>query len=142
MIRITDILCPIDFSEVSRHAFDRAVGVARGYDAVIHVLHVLPMSAAVHSVPVGPEGPGHFRLVDADRVLRDLPVFLALENPIGVSIDYHVLNAPVAYKEILVQAQRVSANLIVMGTHGRSGFERLLLGSVTERFCAPRVCQC
>ena len=133
MVRITDILCPIDFSEVSRHAFDRAVGVARCYDAVIHVLHVLPMSAAVHAVPVGPEGPGPFRLLDADRILRDLPGFLALENPIGVSIDYHVLDAPVAHKEILVQAQRVSANLIVMGTHGRSGFERLLLGSVTEK---------
>src|SRR4249919_1792727 len=73
VVRITDILCPIDFSEVSRHAFDRAVGVARCYDAVIHVLHVLPMSAAVHAVPVGPEGPGPFRLLDADRILRDLP---------------------------------------------------------------------
>ena len=68
MVRITDILCPIDFSEVSRHAFDRAVGVARCYDAVIHVLHVLPMSAAVHAVPVGPEEPGAFRLLDADRI--------------------------------------------------------------------------
>jgi nucleotide-binding universal stress UspA family protein len=133
VVPITSILCPIDFSEVSRHAFDRAVGVARCYGAVIHVLHVLPVHAAVSAVPFGPEGPGAFSLLDRDRVLHDLPGFLATEHPIGVSMDYHVLDAPVVHREVLVQAQRVAADLVVIGTHGRAGFERLVLGSVAEK---------
>jgi nucleotide-binding universal stress UspA family protein len=135
MVRFTQILCPIDFSESSRHAFDRAVGIARCYDATIAVLHVLPMPAAVHTVPFGPEGPGPFgvEVVDRHRVLSEFPRFLALEQPIGVPLTYHVIEAPSVQKEILHQADKLSAELVVMGTHGRSGFERLLLGSVTEK---------
>lgn len=134
MAHIQHILCPVDFSEFSRHAFDRAVGVARGYDAGIHVLHVLPMPTAVPAIPYGPEGPGPFQLdVDRPRVFAELPRFLAAEDPIGVPLAYHVTEAPSAHREILAQARRLAADLIVMGTHGRSGFERLLLGSVTEK---------
>ena len=56
MVLFKQILCPIDFSEFSRHAFDRAVSIARCYDAGISVLHVLPLPAVVHTVPFGPEG--------------------------------------------------------------------------------------
>jgi nucleotide-binding universal stress UspA family protein len=134
MVRIQQILCPVDFSEFSRHAFDRAVGVARGYDAAIHVLHVLPMPTGVPAIPYGPEGPGPFRReLDRPRAYAELPRFLSAEEPVGAPIAYHVAEAPAAHKEILTEARRVAADLIVMGTHGRSGFERLLLGSVTEK---------
>ena len=43
-INIRRILCPVDFSEVSRHAFDRAVAIARSYHAEITLLHVLPVA--------------------------------------------------------------------------------------------------
>ena len=135
MVRINQILCPVDFSEFSRHAFDRAVAVARAYSASITVLHVLPVPAAVPAVPYGPEGPGSFGLEPMDRahVLKDLPRFLSAETPVGVPLLYEAIEAPSAPKEILLQAQRLAADLVVMGTHGRSGFERLLLGSVTEK---------
>jgi nucleotide-binding universal stress UspA family protein len=135
MVRFTQILCPIDFSEFSRHAFDRAVGIARCYDAGIAVLHVLPVHAPVHAVPFGPEGPGPFgvEVVDRHRVLAELPTFLSLEHSIGVPVTYHVTEAKSAQKEILREAEKLSADLVVMGTHGRSGFERVLLGSVTEK---------
>lgn len=135
MIRIKQILCPVDFSEFSRHAFDRAVGVARCYDATIAILHVLPVPSAVPAIPYGPEGPGPFgfQTVDRERALAEIPRFLALESGIGPAIDYHVLESPSEHKEILVQARRLAADLIVMGTHGRSGFDRLVLGSVAEK---------
>jgi nucleotide-binding universal stress UspA family protein len=41
MVQIKNIICPVDFSEVSRHAFDRALAVARSYNGAITVLHVL-----------------------------------------------------------------------------------------------------
>jgi nucleotide-binding universal stress UspA family protein len=135
MIRIKRILCPIDFSDFSRHAFDRAVAVARCYDAAISVLHVLPVPSVVPAVPYGPEGPGPFgfQTIDRARVLAELPAFLAIEAGIGTPIDYHAVEAPSVHKEILLQAQRLAADLVVVGTHGRSGFDRLILGSVAEK---------
>ena len=135
MIHIKHILCPVDLSECSRHAFDRAVGIARCYDAKISVLHVVPAATAVAAIPFGPEGPGAFRLHPAEReqMLFEIPRFLGLEHWSGTPIEYHVVEAPSVHKEIVLQAERVAADLVVMGTHGRSGFERLMLGSVAEK---------
>lgn len=135
MYRIERILCPIDFSEFSRHAFDRAVGIARCYDAAIDVLHVLPEPAAAPAIPYGPEGPGAFGLptVTRERALAELPRFLGLDIPVGVPVERHVVEASSAAGEILRHAASVRADLIVMGTHGRSGIQRLLIGSVAEK---------
>jgi nucleotide-binding universal stress UspA family protein len=67
MVQITRIVCPVDFSEVSRHAFDRALAVARSYNGTITVLHVLPLHSAVPAVPYGPEGPGPFAFEESER---------------------------------------------------------------------------
>ena len=135
MIQIKHILCPVDLSEYSRHAFDRAVGVARCYDAKISVLHVVPLASVVPAVPFGPEGPSAFRFhaVDREQLMADVSRFLALEHWIGTPIEHHVVEAPSVHKEIVLQAERLSADLVVLGTHGRSGFDRLLLGSVAEK---------
>ena len=135
MIRINRILCPVDFSQFSTHAFDRAVALARAYGATICVLHVLPVANRVPAVPYGPEDPGPFgfHTFDRETVLAEIPRFLATERNIGVSIDYHVVDAPSVHKEILAQAELLSADLVVVGSHGRSGFDRLILGSVAEK---------
>jgi nucleotide-binding universal stress UspA family protein len=135
MIHMKRILCPIDFSDFSRHAFDRAAEVARCYGATVDVLHVLPVASTVPAVPYGPEGPGPFRLAVEDRggVLAELPRFLVGERSLGVPVEFHVVEAQSTQQAILDQAERLAADLLVLGTHGRSGFERLLLGSVAEK---------
>ena len=135
MVHIQHILCPVDFSEFSRHAFDRAVAIARSYSADVTVLHVLPVASAVPALPYGPEGPGPFgfEAVDRDRALAELSRFLAAEQAIGVPLHYVTIESPSVQKEILLQLSRVSVDLVVMGTHGRSGFNRLFLGSVAEK---------
>ena len=107
MIRINRILCPVDFSQFSTHAFDRAVALARAYGATICVLHVLPVVSPVPAVPYGPEGPGPFGVhtFDCETALAEIPASSPPERDIGVSIDYHVVDAPSVHKEILAQAE-------------------------------------
>jgi len=135
VVHFQHILCPVDFSEFSRHAFDRAVAVARSFGGDVTVLHVMPMPSAVPALPYGPEGPGPFgfQVVDRQRTLTELARFLALAPPPGVRIHEKVIEAPSVHQEVLTQISRTSADLVVMGTHGRSGFNHLILGSVAEK---------
>jgi nucleotide-binding universal stress UspA family protein len=135
MVRINTILCPIDFSDFSRHAFDRAVAIAKGDGASVTALHVAPFREA----PIYPYQESRaveaFLLSagDRDMLTTELKRFLALDAPLGVAVTCEVVDAPNVHHEILAQADRLRADLIVMGTHGRSGFQRLFLGSVTEK---------
>lgn len=133
MIRIANVLCPVDLSEPSRHALDYAVAVTRWCDAKLIVLHVyspLPPPLPVETMASSPELAGP---IAPAQVLRDVRRFC------GPSID--TLERPVEFlvkegnpgQEIVDEAERLAADLIVMGTHARKGVQRLLLGSVTER---------
>ena len=135
MVRINTILCPIDFSAFSRHAFDRAVAIAKGTGASVTALHVAPFQATPIYPYLEPQGVEAFMLSggDRDKLTAELTRFLAIEQPVGVRITCEVVDAPNVHHEILAQADRRKADLIVMGTHGRSGFQRLFLGSVTEK---------
>ena len=135
MVNIKHVLCPVDFSEFSRHAFGRAVAVARGHGADVTVLHVLPVPSAVPALPYGPEGPGPFgfEAVDRDRVHAELSRFLGTGDSVGVPVRFETAEAPSVQKEILLQTSKTSADLVVVGTHGRSGFDHLFLGSVAEK---------
>lgn len=143
MIDIKRILCPADFSEFSRRALDYAVALARWYNSTITVLHVAtPAPAAAVAPYVGPEALQPFALTDVDRerLRRELRIFVAAEGAPGVAIDTRVEEGIDVHEEILVQAQRLASDLIVLGTHGRSGFQRLFLGSVAEKVLRKAVC--
>ena len=121
---ITRILCPTDFSQCSRQAWLRALGIAKTQGAAITVLHVVP--------PVASGDAG-----ERDRLLRMLDEFVSIDAD-GLSIETVTVEAPAVHEEIVAQGDRRRADLIVMGTHGRSGFNRLLLGSVAQRYSAPQ----
>lgn len=126
MIRITHILCPIDFSDFSRRALDLASAVARWYEARLTVLHVFPNLPAMDLPPVVMAD------TDRERILNGMRRFAA-PVPGDVPLDLRLREASYIHREILDQALDVQADLLVIGGHGRSGFGRLLLGSVTER---------
>lgn len=138
MVAIGRILCPVDFSDFSRHALDYAAGIARWYGARITALHVVPPIASM--LPVSGEGlypPLVFRPEDLDQFRTELASFV---RPSGIeALDAEVVQGSVT-AEIARLATELPADLLVMGSHGRSGFERLMLGSVTEKLLRNAPC--
>ena len=143
MIEITRILCPIDFSECSRHALDYAIAMARWYKARVTALHVFttwPLANVIPSlqsemVPLGPP-----REIGRAELMSRLRLFVEEHPAVGVRMDVALQDAPDVHREILSQADALQADVIVIGHHGRSGFERLLLGSITESVLREATC--
>jgi nucleotide-binding universal stress UspA family protein len=136
MVRIDRILCPIDFSEFSRHAFDRALAIAESHRATVTALHVVRIALASPLLPyVEPATLGPFEMPPAERarIVESLRRFLEVDHGLDAVVAFEAVEAPEVAPEILAQAESRGTDLIVMGTHGRSGFERLMLGSVTEK---------
>jgi nucleotide-binding universal stress UspA family protein len=140
MIEIKRILCPIDFSDHSRHALDHAVVIARWYESTITMLHVctaIPVAAYAPGTPILPSAV----LTSADREeLRASMKRLADDEGAGdLPVQMEVVEGNTV-GEILATAERLPSDLLVMGTHGRSGFERLVLGSATEKVLRKAAC--
>jgi nucleotide-binding universal stress UspA family protein len=143
MIRIKRILCPVDFSDVSHHALEHALMLARWYHANLFVLHVHRFGMPVMGIgPHVAEMMQPVALTEDERsrlqgTLRDLveparaggvPVEILLDEGLNVA------------QTVEQHAQSLSVDLITLGTHGWSGVQRLLLGSVAERVL--RVARC
>jgi nucleotide-binding universal stress UspA family protein len=136
MVRIQRILCPIDFSDFSRHAFNRALAIARSHDATVTAFHVVPMALASPMLPyVEPASLGPFEISSGERahIVENLHRFLELPQTPDAKVALDTAAAHDVPQQILAQSNRLAADLVVMGTHGRSGVERLMLGSVTEK---------
>jgi nucleotide-binding universal stress UspA family protein len=138
MISIKHILCPIDFSDYSRHALHHAAALAKWYRATLTLLHVQPPM----SIPAGP--PEVLPTLVMTREQQQQLV-ASLRNMVAEEVGETVLTQVDAIegnpaREILERATQMSADLLVMGTHGASGFERLLLGSVTEKVLRKAPC--
>jgi nucleotide-binding universal stress UspA family protein len=131
MITITHVLCPIDFSDTSQHALVHAAAFARWYQARLTLLYVFVNLPTLDLPPLV--------LGDADRARLESDM-RAMAAPSGVSVDLHVEQAGYAHDEILRQVAATAADLLVLGTHGRSGFQRLFLGSVTEKVIRKATC--
>ena len=138
MIKIERVLCPTDFSDHSRRAFEHAVALARWYEAGITVLHVQPfLPPAATFPPVF--SPFSLDRVPHDRIVEELRRFSGPSASVGIRADVVVKDGPAA-AGILDLARALPADLLVMGTHGRGGFERLVLGSVAEKVLRKASC--
>jgi nucleotide-binding universal stress UspA family protein len=125
MIRIEHVLCPVDFSELSQHALDHAAAIARWSDARLTLLYVFPNLPVLDLPPLVLEAADRQRLIDK---MRRMAVHV-----VDVPLDVRVQEAGYVHEEIVAQVEATGADLLVLGTHGRSGFQRLFLGSVTEK---------
>jgi nucleotide-binding universal stress UspA family protein len=133
MTSIERILCPIDFSDISQHALGYASAMARWYDARLTVLFVFSNVAAMDLPPLILDD------VDRERLLGEMRRFASCV-PSTVAVDFLLREAGFAHDEIVAQASATGADLLVLGTHGRSGFQHLFLGSVTEKVMRKAAC--
>jgi nucleotide-binding universal stress UspA family protein len=125
MLPIQTILHPTDFSERSDHAFRLAHSLARDRGACLIVLHVMP-------VPLVEEKRGY-----REEMAEELSRIGSPDSKVRVE---HRLEEGDAATQILQVAQETGCDLIVMGTHGRTGLGRLLMGSVAEQVLRRASC--
>jgi nucleotide-binding universal stress UspA family protein len=134
MLPIRTIVHPTDFSESSQAAFRLACSVARDYGAPLLVVHVVRPPATVAyeagSMLFDPESYRDEMREKLDRVRPRHP---------GVRVGHRLAEGDPA-AEILALAREAGCDLIVMGTHGRTGLGRLLLGSVAEQVVRKAAC--
>jgi nucleotide-binding universal stress UspA family protein len=123
---IERILCPIDFSDTSHHALAHAAAIARWYEARLSLLYVFVSLPTVDVPPLVLDDDDRARLT---AQMREFACIV----PRDVATDYQVLEAGRVHDAIVREAGAARADMLVVGTHGRSGFQRVFLGSVTEK---------
>ncbi len=135
MLPIKKILCPTDFSEPSYAALKIAAELAGHFEATLDVLHVIPpvpvYSPSPETLTSGVEAPlyGEQLKLRHDKVLKDL---------LGKMVSQEILTTATirtgeAVQEIMAFATKENIDLIVIASHGQSGWRRLITGSVTEQ---------
>ena len=139
MVNITSILCPVDFSASSRRALEYAVGIGRWYGAGVTALHVFPNLPVIDAVPLYRGQPLVLKEQDPATVRKELEAFAGSVSQ-GTPVVTELLQAADVQRAILGHAASIGADFIVMGTHGRSGIERVLLGSVAESVVMDAEC--
>jgi len=127
------ILCPIDGSETSNRGMVEAIELAKDQKAEIHFLHVID-----HYFPMM-DATGDFNFIDITEILKVSGKKLiekandaAKLAGIPASSEMMVSYQGQIYKSIVEYVKKCNADLIVMGTHGLRGFERMVMGSDAE----------
>jgi nucleotide-binding universal stress UspA family protein len=132
MMPIRTILHPTDFSEHAERAFNVACALARDHGASLAVLHVYPLPIAHGEIVARRQEDGyHEELWQKLRGYQDS----SLTTPV-----VHLLEEGDPVGEILCVANELKCDLIVVGTHGRTGVSRLLMGSVAEQLMRKADC--
>jgi nucleotide-binding universal stress UspA family protein len=129
MVRIDRILCTIDFSEFSRDALQHGLSLAKWYSAKLTILHVYETLGLVRGLP----GEAFLPPATPDEMAEEVRRFCAPLLAAAEQAPEITVREGNAAREITHEADRLSADLLILGTHGRSGFERLFLGSVAEK---------
>lgn len=135
--RFKRILVPIDFSRPSLKAIPYALAISRQFNADVHLLHVVDTTQlpapTLLTLPLAPQAEWNKRFMDRLQ---------ALASKYKTTGRVHVLQPCEgrAYEEICARARQLRADLIVIATHGYTGYKRTLLGSTAERVVQHSPC--
>lgn len=129
MINVKTILYPTDFSPYSNQAYFHAIALAESHAASLTILYVYVPGAAAIEVPTADDERTYWR--------KQLEQIRPLNPRIPVG---HVFLEGDPATEIVRYTADSNIDLVVMGTHGRTGLERLLMGSVAEKVLRDAPC--
>jgi nucleotide-binding universal stress UspA family protein len=140
MLPFKKILCPTDFSEPAFLALKRGEELARHFDAELIVAHVIPTLPGPHSFP-DPQAPFNFDVplfqqelaIKAEQMLQELVADHQARTR-------NLVTTGEAAPEILRIAQEEHADLIVIASHGLTGWRRMVFGSVSEKVVRQATC--
>ena len=130
------ILCPLDFSATSGHAFVYAAAIAQQFDAELIILHVIeevPLFTAYSGAPVVDMS------AEMEKFAREEMARLAASATSSLKIRTQIVRGK-SHTAILKFARENAVDLIVIGKHGRSHLDYFLFGSVTERVIRRAAC--
>ena len=142
MTRIGHILCPVDLSDTSLRALQHGSALAGWYESSLTAFYVdttpsIENAADFEDFAIAPSAV--LEAVRSTGAARDVRTFVGRAS-CRTAVDVVVEKSSVIDAAILERARALPADLIVMGTHGRSGVKRLLIGSVAERILRTAPC--
>jgi len=126
----TKVLVGTDFSDGSGRAIERAADLAQRYGARLHIVHVWELPHVATSLVIDPGFEWHTPVEQAAR--RQLDALLETLRANHVEAESTLLGG-VVWDQLVGAISPLGADLVVVGTHGRTGLRRALLGSVAER---------
>ncbi len=130
MINVQKILYPTDFSNYSNQAYFHAIALAESHGASLTVMYVFTPGFGTPEVPGDGGGDRNYWREQLEQI-----------RPVDARIPvHHVFVEGDPATEIVRHATEAGMDLIVMGTHGRTGLERLLMGSVAEKVMREAPC--
>lgn len=138
MISIRNILCPIDYSVYSEMALKYAIEFAEKYQAKLYLMHVLDIR--VYDIN-NPEL-YNINIVDEETIekLRERLLRCVNEDTRGrISVEALIIQG-VPFAEIIKVSKEYRIDLIVIGTHGRTGLSHAIMGSVAEKIVRKAPC--
>ena len=127
------ILIPVDGSPTAQQAVEKAAGLARAFGSrttVIYVIDPYPFTGLGSDFAYGQ---AEYLGAAAKEAQEAIAAARALLSAAGVPVESQVVEAHATWRGIVETASTTGADLIVMGSHGRRGLEKLVLGSVTQR---------
>lgn len=127
MLEIATVLFPTDFSECAQRALPEAIRFARQYGADLHLLHI--SESVVGDDPLPTPFPG-----ESEAIAELVP------EGERVRVSHHVVQSAAVGPSILEYAQDLEADLIVLGSHGRRGLRRWIVGSVADEVLRESTC--
>ena len=134
---IDRILVPVDLSEQSSLVLDHATALGSAYSATIDLLHVVEEATFPTAYGMDPLSPSQPNV--QERARQALETLTAKIEGFDEALNTHVL-AGYAARDIVDFADEYAADLIVMATHGRTGLQRFLIGSVAEKVVRSAPC--
>jgi nucleotide-binding universal stress UspA family protein len=126
------ILVPVDGSSTAQLAVDKAIGLAKAFGSRVTAVFIIdpyPFTGVGTDFAYGQAQYLSAATAEANAAIK---AARAAFDAAGVKVDTSVIEAHAAWRGVVQAAVSVQADLIVIGSHGRSGLEKLVLGSVTQ----------